>query len=118
GRPVELNALWYNALRIAAELAEYFHRTDLSDEFTRMAVRTKESFNRRFWNLDARCCYDAINDSLADPSIRPNQLLAISLPHAVLNTERQPAVLEKIRNELLTPFGIRTLAPDDPSYRG
>jgi glycogen debranching enzyme len=81
-------------------------------------MRCRDSFNRRFWNLDGRCCFDVLTDGIGDVSIRPNQLLAISLPHAVLANDRQATVLEKVRTQLLTPLGVRTLSPDDPAYRG
>jgi predicted glycogen debranching enzyme len=118
GRPVELNALWYNALRIAAELCERFGQPAESSDLHRFADSVKTAFNQRFWNADLRCCFDVVGDHSPDPAIRPNQIFAISLPFAVLAAERYIAVLEKLRNELLTPFGLRTLAPDDPSYRG
>ncbi|HWP40912.1 MAG TPA: amylo-alpha-1,6-glucosidase, partial [Tepidisphaeraceae bacterium] len=118
GRAVELNALWYNALRIAADLCARFDRLVWAGEFVRLAETVRLAFNRRFWNESSGCCFDVIGDRGADPSIRPNQLLAISLPHAVLSPERWPRVLEVIRRDLLTPMGLRTLARSDPSYRG
>jgi predicted glycogen debranching enzyme len=117
GRPVELNALWYNALRIAAELCDHAGRTSWSAEFTMLADSVRQAFNRRFWNEIAGCCFDVVTDRGADPSIRPNQLLAISLPHAVLSDDRHARVVEKVRTELLTAHGIRTLASSDPSFQ-
>jgi len=78
----------------------------------------KLSFNARFWNANANCCYDVIDHLGADPAVRPNQLLAVSLPFPVLAQNRFDAVLERMRAELLTPFGLRTLAPTDRNYRG
>ena len=118
GRPVELNALWYNAVRIAAELCERFGRVDRARTLAELANSIKPAFNQRFWNKPAGCCYDVIDDHGQDPSVRPNQALAISLPFAVLDQDRHAAVLEKVRNELLTPFGLRTLSPADPCYQG
>lgn len=118
GRPVELNALWYNALRVTAELCGRFGRTKQADDLRELASKTAASFNKKFWNADRGCCFDVIDDHGTDPSIRPNQLLAISLPFAVLAMERHPTLLEKIHRSLLTPFGLRTLAPDDPAYHG
>jgi len=118
GRPVELNALWYNAVRIAAELCERFGRVDRARILNDLAASARQSFNQRFWNKSAGCCYDVIDDHGQDPSVRPNQLLAISLPFAVLDDERHAAVLEKVQGELLTPFGLRTLSPSDPCYQG
>src|SRR5262249_40078641 len=79
GRPVELNALWYNALCIAAELCERFGKPDAA-EWSGLAASVKTAFNDRFWNSDRRCCYDVIGDNSPDPAIRPNQIFAISLP--------------------------------------
>jgi predicted glycogen debranching enzyme len=118
GKAVEVNALWYNAVRIAAELTERFGRFDRSEDLSRLAATIKASFNVKFWNQPANCCYDVVDSMGADPSIRPNQLLAISLPFPVLSSSRFDAVLEKVRSELLTPFGPRTLSPKDHNYRG
>jgi len=118
GKAVEVNALWYNAMRIAAELTERFGRFDLGEELSRLAATIKTSFNIKFWNQAAGCCHDVVDSVGADPSIRPNQLLAISLPFPVLSTNRFDTVLEKVRLQLLTPFGLRTLSPADHNYRG
>jgi predicted glycogen debranching enzyme len=118
GKAVEINALWYNAVRVAAELSERFGRFDHGEELTRLASMIKTSFNVRFWNAGANCCYDVIDRLGSDPSVRPNQLLAISLPFPVLTNNRFDAVLEKVRTELLTPFGPRTLSPRDHNYHG
>lgn len=118
GKPVELNALWYNAIRMVGELAERFGQQTRAQELSRMADAVKDAFNRRFWNEQEQSCYDVIDDHGPDPSVRPNQLLAISLPFAVLAIERHAKVLEKVRQELLTPMGVRTLSSHDPSYQG
>jgi predicted glycogen debranching enzyme len=123
GRAVEVNALWYNALCVAAELARRFEgpdRVDRSADYAALARSAREAFNRRFWNDAAGCCYDVLGDQdgSTDASIRPNQLLAISLPFAVLSPDRHGRVVERVRQELLTPVGVRTLAPSDPHYHG
>ncbi len=117
GKPVEINALWYNAVRIAADLAERFGHVDKAADFGALADAIQDSFNRRFWNADARCCYDVLTAHGHDPAVRPNQLLAMSLPHPVLAVERFEFVLEEMRALLLTPFGLRTLSPADPAYQ-
>ena len=109
GKPVEVNALWYNALRIAARLTE-------SEELAKRADDVREAFGRYFWNERTGCCYDVL--APPDPSIRPNQLLALSLPFPLLDGDRAERVLRICEEKLLTPFGLRTLAPDDPAYRG
>ena len=118
GKPVEIQALWYNTLCILEDLA---HR--LGDETSRqlyesMAALTKWSFNRLFWNEKPGCLYDVVNGGLPDASIRPNQILAVSLPHTMLNPERAKRVVDAVQQHLLTPLGLRTLAPSDPQYRG
>jgi predicted glycogen debranching enzyme len=118
GKCVELNALWYNVLRVAADLAERFDEHRLAGELTGLAGSVKEAFNRSFWNEAAGCCFDVVDGGAKDGAVRPNQLLAVSLPFAVLDMERQGAVVEKVRKELLTPVGVRTLAPSDPNYQG
>jgi predicted glycogen debranching enzyme len=118
GKAVEVNALWYNAVRIAAELADRFGPPHRASELRQFGSQIKASFNRRFWNPSAGCCYDVLDESGSDPSIRPNQLLAISLPFPVLIESRHEPVLEVVRKLLMTPFGPRTLAPTDPKYRG
>ena len=118
GKAVEVNALWHNALCAAAELAETFNRRDLSAELTRRADTAKVAFNRRFWNPATNCCFDTLDDLGADPAIRPNQLLAVSLPFPVLLPHRFEPVLDAVRTALMTPFGPRTLSPSDPGYRG
>ena len=117
GRPVELNALWYNAVRIAADLAERFGPPDKAEDLAELATSIKAAFNRRFWNERSKCCYDVIDDHGYDSAIRPNQLLAMSLPYPVLSADRFEPVLERVRSELLTPFGLRTLSPADPAYQ-
>lgn len=117
GRPIELNALWYNALCITAELCERLGRAAQAGDLRELASKTRVSFNKRFWNPNRGCCFDVVDDHGADPSIRPNQLMAISLPFPVLAAERHPTVLEKVHRSLLTPFGLRTLAPDDAAYQ-
>jgi predicted glycogen debranching enzyme len=117
GKPVEINALWYNALRTVADLSLRFGNAARADELNATAEKVKESFNKRFWNEEAGCCFDVVDDDAIDPSIRPNQIFAVSLPHPVLSEGRQRAVVEKLRQELLTPVGVRTLSPSDHNYQ-
>ena len=120
GMPVELNALWYNAVCVMAELSERFGEAAWAEELAGVARSIKAAFNRRFWNDTNASCYDVISgdDGQApDASVRPNQILAASLPFAVLDLPRHEQVLEKVRVELLTPVGVRTLAPSDPNYQ-
>jgi predicted glycogen debranching enzyme len=118
GRPVELNALWYNALRIAAELSERFGQRDVAEEFTTLAASVADAFNAKFWDGERNCCHDVVLDNGVDSTVRPNQLLAISLPHPVLWPDRWMPCIETVEKKLLTPFGLRTLAPDETGYAG
>jgi predicted glycogen debranching enzyme len=118
GRTVELNALWFNALMAASRVAAKLGRSEPSREWEQFAQEVRESFNRRFWNEQLNCCFDVIDDESADASLRPNQIFAISLPYPVLAPERHKLVIERIIDELLTPFGVRSLARRDPAYLG
>ncbi|HEX4052967.1 MAG TPA: amylo-alpha-1,6-glucosidase [Tepidisphaeraceae bacterium] len=118
GRTVELNALWFNALRTASSLASRLGKSGLAQEWETLAQKTQASFNRIFWNAELNCCYDVVEDHGSDPSIRPNQILAISLPYPVLASQRNEAVVRLVLNELLTPMGLRTLSRRDPAYQG
>jgi predicted glycogen debranching enzyme len=118
GKPVEIQALWYNALRVMEHLAVRFHELNAEHEYTAMADKARSSFNELFWNEQTECFYDVINDENRDASIRPNQVIAISLRNTMLSTERAVSVLRVIERELLTPRGLRTLSPKDPTYIG
>jgi glycogen debranching enzyme len=86
--------------------------------FGNMASVASWAFNRLFWNENAGCLYDVVNGGPPDPSIRPNQVFAASLHYSMLSGERAKAVVDKVREQLLTPYGLRSLAPSDPQYRG
>jgi len=118
GRPVELNALWFNALKIAAQIAGRLGRETVKADWESLAARVKSAFNQRFWNDDLGCCFDVVEDHGNDPAIRPNQIFAISLPHPVLVAERHVLVVRKVVDALVTRFGVRTVAATDPSYQG
>jgi len=117
GLAVEIQALWYNALRIMAELAERFGETERQKQYADRAERARQSFNRLFWNKEANCLYDVIDGEKQDASIRPNQIFAVSLTHSMLSPERARKVVEVVERDLVTPYGLRSLAPDDPQYR-
>lgn len=121
GKPVEINALWYNGLRIAAEYATRMNDTKQAARWNELADRCRESFNRRFWNEALGCLDDVVDNNHAtgkdDPSIRPNQLLAISLTHPILDQSRWESVVRVCREKLHTPLGMRTLDPAHPDYK-
>ena len=114
GKPVEIQALWYNALCLMAGW-------DPGDaaRYQQCARQVRLAFNARFWNQQRGCLYDLIDGEdqpASDARIRPNQLFAIGLEHPVLEASRWPAVLEVVGRELLTPVGLRTLEQGDPAY--
>ncbi|MDP9053448.1 MAG: hypothetical protein M3N93_03985 [Acidobacteriota bacterium] len=118
GKPVEIQALWYNALRfmqwLAHELGDEHRAAFCAD----LALHSSGSFNTEFRNDDAGYLYDVINGPRRDSSLRPNQLIALSLGYCAIPAGRAHRILSAVENNLLTPFGLRTLAPGDPQYKG
>ncbi|MGQ0645470.1 MAG: amylo-alpha-1,6-glucosidase [Elusimicrobiota bacterium] len=116
GKPVELQALWYNALQFLAEL-------DLklggpSRGYEKLAAVARNSFNEKFWNEPAQYLFDRIEGKERDAALRPNALFAVSLPYEILEQGRFRAVVDTAERELLVPLGVRSLAASHPSYRG
>jgi predicted glycogen debranching enzyme len=118
GKPVEIEALWYNALVVMDDLAQRFGRTAESTHYRELAERAKTNFSKLFWNSSAGCLYDVVSGDNRDASIRPNQIIAVSLFHKMLTPEQSAMVVESVQQHLLTPFGLRSLAPSDPQYHG
>jgi predicted glycogen debranching enzyme len=116
GCAVEINALWYNALCFANHLAHEFGEP-LPWPTDRIA-RLKDAFGKRFWMDTENCLADVFNEEGRDASVRPNQIVAVSLPYSPLDNYQRVGVVEKVRKDLLTPYGLRTLSPKDPAYRG
>lgn len=116
GKPVEINALWYNALRIMESLCEKFDE-DASAYRTR-ANQVKESFNAKFWDSSNQCLFDVVDGDEPDDHIRPNQIYAVSLPFSLLPEEQEKAVVALVKKELFVGCGLRSLAPDHPDYHG
>jgi len=117
GKPVEINALWYNALRILAELERRAGHVDKAKRLTARANIVRGRFQSAFWNPNSGCLFDVVSDAASDGSIRPNQLLALSLPFPLVKGDQAASILDVIERKLLTPVGLRTLAPEDPAYR-
>jgi len=117
GKPVEIQALWYNALRILQDLAERFGDWERARQYAGMASKAAQSFNALFWNEAGGCLYDVVQGDTRDSSIRPNQILAVSLPHPILAAGKAGQVVEVVERELLTPYGLRSLARRDSQYR-
>ncbi len=118
GKPVEIQALWYNALMITSGLAAEVNDRATKLRLDHLASMLKWSFNRTFWNEKAGCLYDVVNGGPPDPTIRPNQIFAVSLRYSMLAESQARSVVNIVREHLLTPFGLRTLSPSDPRYRG
>ncbi len=118
GKPVEIQALWYNALRVMEDFADRLKDADASRQYRGMADRARAAFCDLFWNAGQDCLYDVIDGDKRDPSIRPNQIFALSLPHKMVPADRARSILDTVQRHLLTPYGLRTLAPSDSAYRG
>lgn len=118
GCPVEVNALWYNALRFSLEMAETAGDQAFIDEWLPVAVRLKKSFIHQFWSEQRGYLADCIDGDRKDWSVRPNMLLAVSLPYSPLDDLQKKKVLDKVEKELLTPKGLRTLSPKNSKYKG
>ncbi|GAB1543295.1 amylo-alpha-1,6-glucosidase [Scytonema sp. NUACC21] len=116
GKPIEVNALWYNALQTMAQFARHLDKPHQGYEA--MADRSLASFTR-FWNEETGYCYDVVDGPEGDdPSLRPNQIFAVSLPDSPLKPEQQKSVVDTCGRKLLTSHGLRSLSPDHPHYQG
>ena len=116
GKPVELSALWYDALCNMARLADLAGQPD--EVYMRLAMTTQKAFGR-FWNADQHCCFDVLDGPHGhDASVRPNQIFAVALSHSPLSRDQQLAVVGSCEHRLLTWYGLRSLAPGDWHYRG
>lgn len=116
GKPVEVNALWINALRVLEWLEQRLGGS--GERYGRAASAAEMRFREAFWYAEKGYFYDVLTDDGPDDALRPNQLLAISLPFAPATLEQARSALLQIQTHLLTPFGLRTLSPDHPTYRG
>jgi glycogen debranching enzyme len=123
GKAVEVNALWYHALCLMHEWSQLLSQRGrvsyTTQQYAEQSEVCRQGFNRRFWNRESNYLYDLVDGPEGhDARLRPNQLLAISLRYAVLDASRQAAVLDVITQQLVTPCGLRTLAPNEPGYQG
>ncbi|MBX9584974.1 MAG: amylo-alpha-1,6-glucosidase [Gemmataceae bacterium] len=118
GKAVEINALWYNALRLLEEWVREEQGGEAARPLAERAEGVRRSFNERFWCAEGGYLYDVVDGEDGDDSAcRPNQVLAISLRHSVLDQARWEPVLAVVRDRLLTPVGLRSLAPGHPDYK-
>jgi predicted glycogen debranching enzyme len=118
GKPVEIQALWYNALRIMEELSAAFAYPAEAHRYAVLAGRVRASFSAQFWNTPRGCLFDVIDGESRDASIRPNQIFVVSLNHHMLGPAQERSIVAVVKRDLLTPYGLRTLAPSDSQYRG
>lgn len=135
GKPVEINALWYNALKVMEELTERFLGKEQAEEYAVLAERVKASFCAKFWNPELNCLYDVVEEEpmgalrrekgsgdaqirVNNSQIRPNQIYAVSLPHTALPLDKARAVVSSVFTHLYATYGLRSLSVTDPEYRG
>lgn len=117
GKPVEISALWYNALCVMEQLAKRFGDEE-EKEYAALADKVKASFVNKFWNPEKNCLYDVVDDTENDDKIRPNQIWAVSLPHTMLSEEQAKGVVDTVVSHLYATYGLRSLSPDDVEYKG
>jgi predicted glycogen debranching enzyme len=118
GKAVEIQALWYNTLRIMQQLAKHLNQKNPEQAYAQMAEETKKSFVEKFWNPKNGCLFDVISDEQKDASLRPNQILAVSLDYSMLDHAKSEAIVNTVRDNLWCEYGLRTLTADDARYIG
>lgn len=117
GKAVEVNALWYLSLKFYIELESRLGNSTRIKSYEELSKKVKENFNKKFWNEKENSLYDVIEGDIHGAAIRPNMIFAISLSDDLISYERQKKVFDVVSNHLLTPFGLRTLSPQDPHYQ-
>jgi predicted glycogen debranching enzyme len=118
GKAVEIQALWYNALKTLELLAIRFNLKVEVEKYSSLADRAREGFVDKFWNQQEGCLYDVINGEERDPSLRPNQIIAAALDFSMLGKTESESVVETVWRKLWSPYGLRTLSKNDPRYIG
>ncbi|HOJ09650.1 MAG TPA: amylo-alpha-1,6-glucosidase [Clostridiales bacterium] len=118
GKPVEINALWYNAFKIMSNLAAEFGNEKEKEYYENQADRIRASFVAKFWNEAGQCLYDVVNEDFMDDKIRPNQIMAVSLSYPVVERDMAVKIVKKVLEELYTAYGIRSLSPKSKEYKG
>jgi len=118
GKAVEVQALWYNALRTAELLAGRFKESSDAERYGQIAERAQKSFNEKFWDAEKSCLFDVVGEAGVDSSLRPNQVFAVALDFVMLDDVKSEKVVDVVQRELLTPYGLRTLARNDSRYAG
>jgi predicted glycogen debranching enzyme len=118
GKAVEIQALWYNSLKTMELLANKFAELNLAEKYAALATQTQKSFSEKFWNPKESCLFDVVDYKAPDASIRPNQIFTVSLDYTMLDGEKSQKIVETVNRELVTPYGLRTLALGDPKFVG
>lgn len=118
GTTVELNALWYNAIRFSLEAANYDRDENFISEWESLPTKIETSYEKTFWNEEKKYLADYADTNYTDWSLRPNQVMAASLPYSPIRNDIKKIVLKTVKEKLLTPRGLRTLATDNPHYKG
>jgi predicted glycogen debranching enzyme len=118
GKAVEVQALWYNTLKIMELLAGRFKEMAEAEKYSLMAEKARKSFVEKFWDSEKSCLFDVVNERGKDESLRPNQIIAVALDFCMLDSAKSEKVVDLVHRELLTPYGLRTLARSDPRYVG
>lgn len=113
GKPVEINALWYNALKIMEKLSKYYGED--YEVYRKLSVKVKESFERKFWNEKTQCLYDVVDEN--DDKIRPNQIWAVSLPFSILDKEKEKKIVNTVYKHLYSTYGLRSLSFMDKDFK-
>lgn len=114
GKPVEINALWYHALCLMEEWATRFGED--GSHYAALVAHAKESFTKEFWNEKDGCLYDVVDGLEGDATLRPNQIYAVSLPHRMLDADKEKKIVDKVYEKLYAKTGLRSLSPDDKEY--
>lgn len=116
GKPVEINAYWYNALCIMSEFAKVLGKNP--EMYEKLAVRVRKSFREAFWNEEKSCLKDVLSQTAADEQIRCNQIWAVSMPFSLLEEEQEKKIVDTVFEKLYTPYGLRTLSMDEEEFVG
>lgn len=116
GKPVEINAYWYSGLKVMEQFAKKLGKKAQAKEYAALAEQVKESFLAKFWNEEEKCLKDVLSGNSEENQIRCNQIWVLTQPFTMLPAEREKQVIEKVREELYTTIGLRTLSPKDPAF--
>ena len=118
GKAVEIQALWYNALKTMELLSIHFNQKEQAKEYSVMAEKAKESFVKKFWNPQMGWLFDLVNDEQKDASLRPNQIIAVALDFSMLNKPKEEKIVEIVWKKLFATYGLKTLSKEDSRYVG